>query len=199
MGCQELSDCNLNVSFPVQWPLEQKADGNPSICLNPVAPKLVLHGLETSTSLSWVFSGFVLTCLSSTEHGSDPPFPLSKPFFSSSQVLVSRDSPINFLQANLHFWACLTAVLCWAQSLQSCATFSDPMDCSPSSSSVHGDSPVKNNGVGSLSLLQGNFPTQKSNLGLLHCWRILYQLSYQGSPFHCLICHTIVLLCFPYM
>ena len=34
---------------------------------------------------------------------------------------------------------------------------------------------------GSLSLLQGIFPTQESNQGLLHCTRILYQLSYEGS------------------
>ena len=40
----------------------------------------------------------------------------------------------------------------------------------------------KNTGVGSLSLLQGIFPTQESNQGLLHCRQILYQLSYQGSP-----------------
>ena len=38
----------------------------------------------------------------------------------------------------------------------------------------------KNTGVGSLSLLQGIFLTQESNWGLLHCRRILYQLSYQG-------------------
>ena len=31
-------------------------------------------------------------------------------------------------------------------------------------------------------LLQGIFPTQESNLGLLHCRQILYHLSYQGSP-----------------
>ena len=31
-------------------------------------------------------------------------------------------------------------------------------------------------------LLQGIFPTQGSNLGLPHCRRALYQLSYQGSP-----------------
>ena len=37
-------------------------------------------------------------------------------------------------------------------------------------------------GVGSLSLLQGIFPIQESNQGLLHCRQILYQLSYQGSP-----------------
>ena len=42
----------------------------------------------------------------------------------------------------------------------------------------------KNPGVGSFSLLQGIFPTQESNQGLLHCRRILYQLSYQGGPKH---------------
>ena len=40
----------------------------------------------------------------------------------------------------------------------------------------------KSIGVGSLSFLQGIFPTQESNQGLLHCRWILYQLSYEGSP-----------------
>ena len=40
--------------------------------------------------------------------------------------------------------------------------------------------PGQNIGVGSLSLLQGIFPTQGSNPGLPHCWRILYQLSHMG-------------------
>ena len=40
---------------------------------------------------------------------------------------------------------------------------------------------LKNTGVGSLSLLQGIFPTQESKRGLLHCRRILYQLSYQAT------------------
>ena len=40
----------------------------------------------------------------------------------------------------------------------------------------------ENTGEGSLSLLQGDFPTQESNLGLLHCRQILYHLSQQGSP-----------------
>ena len=39
----------------------------------------------------------------------------------------------------------------------------------------------KNIGVGSLSILQRIFPTQESNPGLLHCRRILYQLSYQNK------------------
>ena len=43
---------------------------------------------------------------------------------------------------------------------------------------------AKNTGVGSLSLLQGIFQTQESNRGLLHCRRILYQLSFfpDGKP-----------------
>ena len=40
----------------------------------------------------------------------------------------------------------------------------------------------KNTGVGSLSLLQQILPTQELNQGLLHCRRIIYQLSYQGIP-----------------
>jgi len=40
----------------------------------------------------------------------------------------------------------------------------------------------QNTGMGSLSLLQGIFPTQGSNPGLPHCRQILYQLSHKGSP-----------------
>ena len=43
----------------------------------------------------------------------------------------------------------------------------------------------KNTGVGSLSLLQGIFPTQESNWGVLVCRQILYQLSYEGNPLFC--------------
>ena len=43
------------------------------------------------------------------------------------------------------------------------------------------NSPSQNTGMGSLSLLQGVFPTQGSNPGLLHCRRILYLLCYEGS------------------
>ena len=52
------------------------------------------------------------------------------------------------------------------------------MDCSPPGSSVHGDSPGKNTGVGCHTLPQGIFLTQGSNPGLLHCRQILYYLSH---------------------
>ena len=45
---------------------------------------------------------------------------------------------------------------------QLCLTLCNPTDCSP------WNSPGQNTGVGSLSLLQGIFPTQGSNPGLLH-------------------------------
>ena len=61
---------------------------------------------------------------------------------------------------------------------QSCPTVCDPMECSPSGSSVHGDSPGKNSGVGCHFLLQGIFLTQGLNPGLLHCRQTLYRLSY---------------------
>ena len=41
------------------------------------------------------------------------------------------------------------------------------------------NSPGQNTGVGSLSLLQGIFPTQGSSPGLPHCRQILYQLSHE--------------------
>ena len=44
------------------------------------------------------------------------------------------------------------------------------------------NSPGQNTGVGSPSFLQGIFPTQGSNPGLLHCRKILYQLSHKGTP-----------------
>ena len=68
------------------------------------------------------------------------------------------------------------AVLCLVA--QSCSTLCDSMDYSPSSSSVHGDSPGKNTRVGCHALLQGICPTQGSNPGLPHCRWILYHLSH---------------------
>ena len=44
------------------------------------------------------------------------------------------------------------------------------------------NSPGKNTGVGSHSLVQAIFLTQGWNLCLLHCRQFLYRLSHQGSP-----------------
>ena len=58
---------------------------------------------------------------------------------------------------------------------QSCLTFCKPIDYT-----VHGILQARI--LECLSLLQGVFPTQRSNLGLPRCRRILYQLSHKGSP-----------------
>ena len=70
-----------------------------------------------------------------------------------------------------------------ANSLQLCPTLCNPMDCSPqrTGSSVHGDSPGKNTGVGCHAFLQGIFPTQGLNSGLPHCRQTLYHLSHLDS------------------
>ena len=44
------------------------------------------------------------------------------------------------------------------------------------------NSSSKNTRLDSQSLLQGIFPNQRSNPGLLHCRWILYQLDHKGSP-----------------
>ena len=52
---------------------------------------------------------------------------------------------------------------------QSCLTLCNSVDCSPPGSSIRGIFPGKSTGVGCHFLLQGIFPTQGSNPGLLNC------------------------------
>ena len=60
---------------------------------------------------------------------------------------------------------------------QSCPTLCDLMNYT-----VHAILQARILEWGSRSLLQGVFPTQGSNPGVLHCRPILYQLSHKGSP-----------------
>ena len=55
--------------------------------------------------------------------------------------------------------------------IQLCPTLCNPMDCPR-------NSPAKNSGMGYHSLLQGIFPIQGSNPGLLYCRQIPYCLSH---------------------
>ena len=66
---------------------------------------------------------------------------------------------------------------CKVKVTQSYPSLWDPRDCSPPGFSVHGilewvPSPFS----------RGIFPTQGSNLGLLHCRWVLYLLSHRESP-----------------
>ena len=113
-----------------------------------------------------------------------PPFLASQPH----SRLQSLDAWILF-----RFTSTLTMPLCvcvcvrvHARSVsQSDPTICDPMVHSPPGSSVHGDSPGKNTGVGCHFLLQGIFPSQGLKLHLLHLqhWQVdSLPLCHLGNP-----------------
>ena len=94
-------------------------------------------------------------------------------------IHVVRNGKIFFFYGSifiLFIWAIKKKILPFLEVTQSCPTLCNPMDYT-----VHGILQARINGVGSHSLLQGIFPTQGSNPGLLYCRRILYQLSHKGS------------------
>ena len=62
-------------------------------------------------------------------------------------------------QGSINTGVCVCVCVCESVA-QLCLTLCDPMDCSPPGSSCPWDSPDKNTGVGSHSLLQGIFLTQ---------------------------------------
>ena len=73
----------------------------------------------------------------------------------------------------------------WKCQSLPCLTLCDPMDCSPSGSSVHEILQARIlewEWRRIHSLLQGIFPIQGSNSSFLHCRQILYHLSLQGRP-----------------
>jgi len=101
-----------------------------------------------------------------------------------SSVCACNQEETHFMSALVSTqpsWKCesLSHVLLFATPW-TVLTLWDPME--PTRLPCPWNSPGKNIGVGSHSLLQGIFPTQGSNPGLLHCRQILYHLSHQGSP-----------------
>ena len=79
--------------------------------------------------------------------------------------------------------------LCWQSDVSLFNMLSESEGCSVVSNCLppYGlysswNSLGQNTGVGSLSLLQGIFPTPGSNPSLPHCRQILYHLSHKGSP-----------------
>ena len=75
--------------------------------------------------------------------------------------------------------------VCKLSSLQSCLTLCDHMDYGPPGSSVHGDSPCKDTGMGCHAVLQGMVWTQGSNLcflSLLHWQSVSFPRAPPGKP-----------------
>ena len=97
----------------------------------------------------------------------------------SEPSLTHHNHPKAMVYIRVHSW-CLTAHA--AVGFVSQSTLCNPVDYSPPGSSVHGDSPGKNAGVGLHALLQEIFPTQGLSPHLSHLQWILYHLSHQGSP-----------------
>ena len=109
------------------------------------------------------------------------PTPVFLPGISHGQRSLAGYSP----------WGCkesdMTEHLMWSVEIMKNENEREDLSVMPYSLQSHGlyspwNSPGQNTGVSSLSLPQGIFPTQGSNPGLLHCRKILYQLSHRGSP-----------------
>ena len=100
----------------------------------------------------------------------------------------SRSLIIREMQIKSTVRYCLTSVrMCYA--VLSCSVVSDSLgrqgharDCRLPASTIHGDSPGQNTGVGCHALLQGIFLTQGSNSRLPHWGQIIYNLNHQRSP-----------------
>ena len=129
-----------------------------------VTLKSVLQHHSSKASILWSSAFFMVQ--------------LSHPYMTTGKTTAL--TRWNFAGSNRYISDMLISVLCLVALL--CPIHGNPMDCSSPGSSVHGDSPGKNTGVGCHALLQGIFPTQGSNPGLPHCRPILYRLSNHGSP-----------------
>ena len=108
-------------------------------------PGSSLHGILQAGILEWV----ALPCPSSR----NLPNPGIKPW---SPALQADSLPSEPPGKPISMAVC-------AKLLQSCPTLCNPMDYSPSVSSVHRDSPSKNTGMGCHALLHGIFLTQGLN------------------------------------
>ena len=98
-------------------------------------------------------------------------------------VLIEQELQGQTVQVHLKFmlrWSMSRVCVCVCVLVtQLCLTLCNPMDCSSPGSSVHGILQARI--LEWVTILQGIFPTQGSNLGLPHCRQILYRLSDKGN------------------
>ena len=112
-------------------------------------------------SLSFTISQSLLKLMSIESMMSFNPLVFCSPLLLLPSILPS----IRFYYQVTNLCPLLITGLCLVT--QSCPILCDSMDCDLPGSSVHGDSPDKNTGVGCHAFLQGIFPTQGLNLCLL--------------------------------
>ena len=147
----------------------------PTLC-NPIdgsPPGSPIPGILQARTLEWIAISFssawkwkvkVSHAKKSERHTKSHVWLLATPW------TVAHQAPPSMGFSRQEYWGGVHCLLC--------PIFCDPMNCSLPGSSLLGDSPGKSNGVGCHALLQGIFPTQWPNPGLLHCSLILYWLSY---------------------
>ena len=154
------------------------------LCFLPKMPStsLIFYCLFITTEALWIYMAFMLCCCC---------------YFSESGKEIEVNAfaqPPTFYNL-LHLYL---ADLVYSEKTGSCVhlevAFSPVNDSESESHLVMSDSfqphrlysswnfPGQNTRVGSLSLLQGIFPSQRSNPGLPHRSQILYQLSHKGRP-----------------
>ena len=95
--------------------------------------------------------------------------------------LPNTHKPLNFIQGSsipLNIWSPPKGAMLVSVSHPVVPYSLRPHGLQPSRPLCPWDFPRKDTGVGCHFLLQGIFPTQGSNLGLLHCRRVLHRLSH---------------------
>ena len=122
--------------------------------------------------------GLVIQASTSCSSSSSlPPRGACPPAESEAAFLQSLRGTINYTSEKFTPYTQYLFLTWKVKVAQSCLTIPNPMDIYSPWNSLG-----QTTGVGSLSLLQGIFPTQGSNTGLPHCRQILYQLSHKGKP-----------------
>ena len=105
-----------------------------------------------------------------------PPHPPPGPH--RTRVAGSNRASAFKVYAQMVHVTCVCVCVCVLVT-QLCLTLCNPMDCNSLGSSVHGILQARI--LEWVTILQGIFPTQGSNLGLPHCRQILYRLSDKGN------------------
>ena len=160
----------------------------PAPGIEPMSPALTGRFFITEPlgkPKGWVLSQLFYSLLSSSSRGSLNPLHFAIRVVSSAYLkvlifLLAIFIPICFIQPCIsHDVQCINDTLCMrCESCSLCPIHATHGLYSP------WNSPGQNTGVRSHSLLQGIFPTQGLNAGLLcllNCRQIIYHLSHQGS------------------
>ena len=147
---------------------------------NSIEPKIMMHSFRAGDGafgFGNIQSSSCKAFLSSGEYSSGCGQCLSWWFFFSWYTMaehllfvLENTFPIYVVRPSIRFWSCgVCGQLEWVHAGRSVmSSFLWPMGCSPTRLLCPWDSPGQNTGVGSHPLLQGVFPTQGLNPGLLH-------------------------------